>query len=270
MPQQNQEVRLPAIVNDRLLVVPDYQRPYAWDRKQLVDLWEDLDLLGSVRAAGAKPHYAGTLVLRDVPAQDGQGSVTSIDDDGNVLRHCEVVDGQQRLTTCFMLLDRVRRRLEVLAEAGVEGAAGIARGLRARYGFVSVNNTEVPRLRLGSEMNTYWTMVVLGDGVHVGPPLLAGQRKLLDAATFVDEQLDRTLDGVGPEVQLERLKDLQGRVTHGLGLLVYEVESLADVGVIFETVNERGRSLTDLEKAKNYLLYLVRTIQDGRADALAD
>ena len=51
-----QEVRLPAVINERLLEVPDYQRPYAWRRKQLEDLWEDLDLLGPKGS-----HYAGTL-----------------------------------------------------------------------------------------------------------------------------------------------------------------------------------------------------------------
>jgi len=55
-----QEVRLPAVMGERLLEVPDYQRPYAWRRKQLEDLWEDLDLLGPTLS-----HYAGTLVLRD-------------------------------------------------------------------------------------------------------------------------------------------------------------------------------------------------------------
>jgi len=41
------------------------------------------------------------------------------------------------------------------------------------------------------------------------------------------------------------------------------------VGVIFETLNERGRDLSDLEKTKNYLLYLARSIQDGRSEQLA-
>ena len=271
MPQQNQEVRLPAVVGDRLLIVPDYQRPYAWGDKQLGDLWEDLDLLGSVQTAGARPHYAGTLVLRDVPQDPpGHGFVTSVDDEGNVLRHTEIVDGQQRLTTCFLLLDRVRRRLQALAAAGVEEAGPMAAGLGKRYGFVRVQKAERPRLRLGSEMNDIWVQHVLGDEPHVGPSLLPGQRRLMEARDYFDARLDEMLADASEEVQLERLRDLQGRVTHGLGLLVYEVETLADVGVIFETVNERGRGLSNLEKTKNYLLYLARTIQDGRADVLAE
>jgi uncharacterized protein with ParB-like and HNH nuclease domain len=114
---QTQEVRLPAVVNERLLAVPDYQRPYAWGSKQLSDLWEDLDLLGP-----GGSHYAGTLVLRDAPGPNGV--LTSEEDDGTVLPHVQVVDGQQRLTTCLLLLDRIRRLLESLAD-DVEGAGTI-------------------------------------------------------------------------------------------------------------------------------------------------
>src|ERR1700676_819596 len=60
-----QEVHLPAVVNERLLEVPDYQRPYAWRKKQLEDLWEDLDLLGPRGG-----HYAGTLMLHDITLAD--------------------------------------------------------------------------------------------------------------------------------------------------------------------------------------------------------
>ena len=261
---ETQDYRLPAIVSGRLLEIPDYQRPYAWGQKQLQDLWEDLDLLGPDVA-----HYAGTLVLRDVPT--GSGSVrTSMDDDGDTLRHCEVVDGQQRLTSCFVVLDRIRRRLEKLDEAGQEGAGNPARNLRSRYGMVSVNNVAVPKLRLGKELNGYWVSVILGDQTFAGPPLIAGQRRLKEAAEFFDAKLDGLEVEAPARVQVGRLLELQRRVTDGLRFLVYEVRSAADVGVIFETLNDRGRPLTELEKTKNYLLYLARGIQDGRAEALAD
>jgi len=92
---------------------------------------------------------------------------------------------------------------------------------------------------------------------------------LRDAAAFFDTRL-ATLEGTDPNEEFLRLKDLQSRVTAGLGFLVYEVQSLAEVGVIFETLNERGRGLSDLEKTKNYLLYLSRSIDDGRAEELAE
>jgi hypothetical protein len=257
----NAQLRLPAVMNERLLFIADYQRPYAWERKQLQDLWDDLDLLGSGRS-----HYAGTLVLRDI--RNGDVPTTSMADDGTTLRHCEVVDGQQRLTTCLLLLDRIRRRLEDLAPA-VEHAAAMATTLRSAYGLVSIDNAKHPRLRLGAGLNTYWVDVVLGDDQPDGQVLIAGQRRLRDAAAFFDERL-AGLSAVEPGVEFSRLKDLQARITSGLGFLVHEVATSAEVGVIFETLNERGRPLSDLEKTKNYLLYLARSINDGRADELSE
>lgn len=263
---QNQEVRLPAVVRDRLLVIADYQRPYAWELKQLNDLWEDLDLLGPNRT-----HYAGTLVLRPLRLDgDPNGPIKeSLSDDGTTLQHCEVVDGQQRLTTCLILLDRVRRRLQAMVDDGVEAAAAIAHRLRESYGMVSIDNAQQPRLQLGSGLNSYWTEVILGDSHYAGPKMIAGQERLKEAVQFFDGKLQAVTAGASSEVQFARLRDLQRRVTAGLGFLVYEVQSIAEVGVIFETLNERGRPLTDLEKTKNYLLYLARSIEDARSEQLA-
>lgn len=259
-----QEVSLPQVVNDRLLEVPDYQRPYAWGPKQLADLWEDLDLLGP----GGK-HYAGTLVLRDVPMPGTGQPLTSLADDGATLRHCEVVDGQQRLTTCLLLLDRVRRRLEALTADGTGNAADVARRIRGTYGLVSIGNALQPRLRLGEDLNRYWIDNVLGDDDYAGPALIAGQARLRDAARFFDSRLDALAEDADPSQLFARLNELQRRVTAGLGFLVYDVQSAAEVGVIFETLNERGRDLSDLEKTKNYLLYLARSITDDRGEQLA-
>src|SRR5437660_11791984 len=154
-------------MNERLLEVPDYQRPYAWQRKQLEDLWEDLDLLGPTGS-----HYAGTLVLRDVVTAAGSAK-TSEADDGATLKHCEVVDGQQRLTTCLLLLDRVRPRLDVLAGRGVEDAADVASRIRTTYGMVGIDHAQIPRLRLGAGLNPYWVDVSLGDQPYVGSALTA-------------------------------------------------------------------------------------------------
>ncbi|MBA2694963.1 MAG: DUF262 domain-containing protein, partial [Actinobacteria bacterium] len=84
-----QEMTLQSIAGERLFEVPDYQRPYAWETKQLQDLWDDLDLMSLGR------HYAGTLVLRQ---HEGEPLLTS---SGTSLTVSDVVDGQQRLTTCF-------------------------------------------------------------------------------------------------------------------------------------------------------------------------
>ena len=47
------------------------------------------------------------------------------------------------------------------------------------------------------------------------------------------------------------------------------VDNDSDVGVIFETLNQRGKELTELEKTKNYLLYLANLLDDGLRQQLA-
>src|SRR5664279_5739553 len=125
-----QKLNLKQVVSDRLLKVPDYQRPYAWGERQLRDLWDDLDLAGP-----EGKHYAGTLVFR--PSDDAG---FTIDRWGDEARHTDVVDGQQRLTTCVLLLDRMRRRFELLASAGVEDASTLARDLIRYYGILEAED----------------------------------------------------------------------------------------------------------------------------------
>jgi hypothetical protein len=76
---------------------------------------------------------------------EGQlGPLTSEEDDGTVLRHVHVVDGQQRLTTCLLLLDRIRQQLEPVASQ-LEDAEAMAVTLRQRYGVATIGGVKVPR-----------------------------------------------------------------------------------------------------------------------------
>ena len=77
-------------------LVPHYQRPYSWKEEQWKTLWLDvLELLGD---RDAKPHFLGSIVsspARSVP----EGVEKRL-----------LIDGQQRLTTLFVLLTLIRDR----------------------------------------------------------------------------------------------------------------------------------------------------------------
>jgi hypothetical protein len=250
----NNAVTLLGALKERLLVVPDYQRPYAWQRRQLEDLWQDLDLLTD----GAK-HYTGTLVLKDLTAE-------VVTDVGDTLTECEVVDGQQRLTTCLILIDRLRRAFDTIDhELADQRADHLARS----YGPVSVDGVRQGRLQLAEDLNEHWLGSVLGDGQQVKPKLTEGERRLAFAARYFDEQIAALVDGLDADDSVATLQRLQTRVTSGLRFLVYEVEPESHAGEIFETLNGRGRNLTELEKIKNYLLFLAGSLPPSRAEKLA-
>ena len=67
-------------------IIPDYQRPYSWGNDECAQLWDDI-----AEAFDSKPdehYFCGTIV---VYMQNG------------VKERC-IIDGQQRLTTCILLL----------------------------------------------------------------------------------------------------------------------------------------------------------------------
>jgi Protein of unknown function DUF262 len=105
-------------------VIPTYQRPYAWEEKHLIDLWSDiLDTLDQAkRLRQSFPGYfIGALYTRDLDNSTdldedlrrrliGSENVSNIgwgDHGGQSINFVEVLDGQQRLITLFLLRQRL-------------------------------------------------------------------------------------------------------------------------------------------------------------------
>lgn len=243
---------LEQVLQDKLLNVGDYQRPYAWEEKQLDDLWSDIDLLGNL------PHYTGTLVLQNMEATETTRS-------GQVLTVFDVVDGQQRLTSCVILLDRLRRALGSMDD---EDAKEAASDLQRLLG-VNIGGVRQPRLQLSADLEHFFARTVLGDDAPEGAHLQLGEKRLLGAVRFFDNKIAELIAGTSPAEAVRRLLELRARASFQLQFMVYEVGGLDEVGVLFETVNGRGKDLTELERVKNYLLYLSRQLGDAQRKSVA-
>lgn len=223
----------------RLLSVPDYQRGYAWGNEQLRDFIEDLELLGD-----GKEHYTGTLVL--YPRTD---LGTRMDSQGRSYVLVDIVDGQQRLTTIVLLLDAIRRELSTQ-----KAFESLADGIRANYLSVQdIGGQPLLRLQLHGDTNDYWRDEVLTEKPLGSAATIASHRRLAQANELFRIYLGEHRD----QADFERwLLALYEKVTQRLRLTIYEVGEASEVGVIFETMNDRGKPLTELEKVKNYLLYV--------------
>ncbi len=233
------------LFSGRLLRIPDYQRGYAWERKQWNDFMEDLDLLGV-----GKHHFTGTVVLDRItkPATGQSPQADAWDLDGTSYEQFHVVDGQQRLTTVVLLLDAVRRELER------HGHRHLADGVRKGYiETTDVAGQRLMKLKLNSDTNAFWEDTILAERPGPQAPSNASQQRLLDARRYFGQYLESRSTGDGYD---EWLTSLRSKVIGNLVLVPYEVSSSAEVGVIFEVMNDRGKPLTELEKAKNYLLYV--------------
>lgn len=92
---------LKQLFGDKFFRVPDYQRGYAWTKKQLDDFWNDIiEIQQDEVNGGFLRHYTGTIFIEKIP-------FSKIPESDKWLKGVEffnVVDGQQRLTTIVILL----------------------------------------------------------------------------------------------------------------------------------------------------------------------
>jgi hypothetical protein len=227
---------------DRVFTVPDYQRGYAWEEQQLTEFVEDLESLPP-----GKDHYTGTLVLHDRKGDEASRT----DDEGRLYTVSDVVDGQQRLTTVVLLLDAVRREM-----AAVAATAKLADGLCKSYVRVTdPAGQPMYKLVLNRDCRDYFAQTVLGDQPSPDGASIQSHQRLSAARKFFAEFLADRMKPLG-DGYAEWLKGLRTKIVQHLKVTLYAVEDQAEVGVIFEVLNNRGKPLSELEKVKNYLLYL--------------
>lgn len=225
------------LFTDKVFRVPDYQRGYAWEPRQLDEFWEDLEYLSPDRE-----HYAGTVIIH---GRDGQ----VLDEEGKAHKAFDIVDGQQRLTTIVVLLNCL------FAEFNKSNPT-LAEGIRKSYiRFKNINGQPEFKLRLNSDSQNYWANSVLAEPIGPQGPSIASHERLRFAKDHFLKRVSSERERRGLDVEAW-LMELFTKLTQQVKLNQYVVSDSADVGVIFEVMNDRGKPLSDLEKVKNYLLYL--------------
>ncbi|WP_022932312.1 DUF4268 domain-containing protein [Treponema bryantii] len=255
----NELQSLSMIFQNKLFRIPDYQRGYAWQEFQLIDFWEDL-----VNLQPDRNHYTGLLSIKQLSREDSK----KLGENDQWLLNAgykayHIVDGQQRLTTFVILLHELIKFCTNLDEnksipesdvyLGFEAIKDIRakyiskqmppNNLRTTYIFGYENdNPSADYLRYkifeekfgGTLKETYYT------------------KNLKFAKTFFEEALSKFYEQKGTQ----GLSDLYQKLTLHLMFNIHEIEDDYDVYVAFETMNNRGKRLTNLELLKNRLIYL--------------
>lgn len=229
------------VFSGRIFQVPDYQRGYAWGKEQCQDLIDDLEFL-----APGREHFTGTLVLHQA---GGDGAFSDAEGHSHTLFH--VVDGQQRLTSIVLLLDAICRELRAIDKFLV-----LADGIRKTYVVTTdMNQESMVKLTLNDDCRDFFCETILEQKPAVLGPAIRSHQLLLEAKSLFSDYLHLKKNELGPEYG-DWLVSLRGKITNQLTVLVHELGAEADAGVVFETTNNRGTGLNDLDKVKNYLLYL--------------
>ena len=184
--------------------IPKYQRAYAWEEEQLGAFVEDLENQDT-----NKDHFFGTILLRK---QAPEGEFNIID----------IVDGQQRITTIIIFMR------ELLAQHKSMG--NDVKRLRRTY-----IKDDIYKLRVLDIDNDFFESCILKDnGSGDNEVETPSQRRLLEAKKFLAKWIERHPD---------KVKDFIDKIGN-MKVLTYSVEDDSEAALIFETTNNRGKSLT--------------------------
>lgn len=214
--------------------VPDFQREYVWQREQVEKLLQDIydefyDEEG--RIVSGPEYFLGSIVAcKDVDAT------------------YQLIDGQQRMTTLYLILCVLRdifketsaERSKVL-ESQIVDAATDPRDFR-----------EVERYRVTLQYEDSAGVleeVARGETPPADIPETTGSVKnILAAYRDIREFLTTNLD---PDPK--RLREFHGVLTTRVKLIRIVTPTIANALKVFETINDRGVGLNAMDLLKNLL-----------------
>ncbi|WP_123620024.1 DUF262 domain-containing protein [Halorubrum sp. CSM-61] len=227
---ETRTVHLDSLLTDGLFDIPSYQRSYSWTEPQLTDLFEDILYLPE-----EKSHFFGNIILRK---QDTQFET----DRRRRFDKYDVVDGQQRLTSAIIFLYVASKFDDTVAATLDEDN-------------LLFPVEERPRLLPQDQDTEYFRDGLLGSSSI--DPETPSQTRLKAATDFFTEGFEALEDQ-------DAVLDLAETLRYDCRINVVEIDDGSEAASIFESLNDRGRPLSTLDKTKSFLMYMDdRSSNDG-------
>ena len=228
--------KIPDIFANNYFRIPDYQRGYAWKAdKQLPELWDDIEDIPTNPSGGYKPHYTGAISLQKTSFDKLSKSEQKLLQSGSNIY--DVVDGQQRLTTILILLFELYKKLN---DKKIYNQYIKEKGKNAVYKFSYGTENGDYNYFLQKEIFEDPNSICKGKSVYTN--------NLREAKQFFCDKL--------APLTPKQARRIFSKVTTALMFDIKIIDDSFDVQAVFETMNNRGKPLTILEKLKNRLLFL--------------
>ena len=238
---------LSEIFNNKIFRIPDFQRGYSWEERQLDDFWEDIQNLSP-----NKVHYIGLLTVEPIKESD-ISNIEKWEDDLWLLKKgmsaYYVIDGQQRLTTLIILLHEILRTFN--DDEGInygEKGEWIDRFLYRSYN--QLYKSFVFGYEKDNPSDEYFKTKILEQESSTADkyPETLYTANLMFAKEYFAKKLAK--------LNKENKEAIFDKAVNRLKFNYYEIDESLDVYVTFETMNNRGKDLSHLELLKNRLIYL--------------
>lgn len=255
------------IVLNKIFRIPDYQRGYAWGNKQLIDFWQDL--LYTIQY-NRKNHYTGLISLEPVPSTDYRQWLNDKWRINQGATPYYVVDGQQRLTTCFIFLQTLVELAESLGITNLKEGVTI-KWIKNNYIISFNNDSENPLYSFvfgyaNDESTSDFLINEIFENKQSHSSVTAYSANLKRAKHFFKENLKQLVKSKAKEEIQNLLSSLYETLAIRFVFKQYIIGDDLDVYVSFETMNNRGKNLSTLELLKNRLIYLSTLFGENQKD----
>lgn len=229
---ENHKYSIEEAFRECFYIIPDYQREYVWTDKEVHQLLEDIN--EQIDAGSTREYFIGTVLVSPTEQKS----------------HYEVIDGQQRLTTFFLLLCALRHLLQKEPEAQLLNrlisdsyttSSGIETRLKLDPRYENASDVMSKLVEINGE-----PMVVRSGILASGITSFGSLENLVNAYATLYRYLQDNYDDVS------KLK----KYWFYLATNVVFIQISTDVSSalkIFETINERGVGLNSMDLLKNLL-----------------
>lgn len=219
-------------------LIPDYQRPYAWDDEQCRTLWDDIFTFSFPNNNSDEFNEDDEYFL---------GSIVTFKNESGKL---EVIDGQQRLTTLMLILRAFYDKFEYMQDQNSKLTREMIE--KCIWKTDTFGSPDKMTLKINSEVATDNDKDEFLDLLRTGEVKSGSKSQYVSNYNFFKNQIDAFLNRFP-----QYFAYLPARILRNCILLPIEAESQDTALRIFSTLNDRGLPLSDADifKAQFYKYY---------------
>lgn len=238
---ENHKYSIEEAFRECFYIVPDYQREYVWTDKEVHQLLEDIG--EQIDVGTTREYFIGTILVSPTDQKN----------------HYEVIDGQQRLTTFFLLLCALKHLFQgepqrqmisgLISTSYVDSDGEVRSNLKLEPRYENAGEVMAKLVELDSEPQT------VRSGIQAaGIASFGSLENLVNAYSTLYRYLKDNYDDVA------KLKKYWGYLANNVVFIQISTD-VSSALKIFETINERGVGLNPMDLLKNLLFTQVKQTQ---------
>lgn len=238
---ENHKYSIEEAFRECFYIVPDYQREYVWTDKEVHQLLEDID--EQIDAGTTREYFIGTVLVSPTDQKN----------------HYEVIDGQQRLTTFFLLLCALKHLFQGEPQRQIVSGL-ISTSYTDSDGETRTSLKLEPRYENAGEVITKLVELdadpqAVRAGIQSsGIASFGSLENLISAYSTLHRDLKDNYDSPA------KLKKYWGYLANNVVFIQISTD-VSSALKIFETINERGIGLNPMDLLKNLLFTQVKQAQ---------